>query len=525
MRTVQAHQEVGRTRRRFLARAGTAAVAAVVAPQALAAAAAGRRAAPVFGGGAFPDGVISGDPGPTGITLWTRVEDVEGAGGVVLEVARDDGFRDVVARRAVATSAALGHTVKARVSGLRPHERYHYRFETRGAQSIPGEFRTAPPPGSNAPVRFAFFSCQDFPHGWFNAHELLAREDVDFALNLGDYIYAEVYHRAETAVRRDTVGEARTLEQYRRKYAQARSDPSLRRMHARIPLVSTWDDHEVFNDYAGAALTGAARARRAAAYRAWFESMPTYPTARGTSRIYRALPFGRVLDLFVLDERQYRAPQPCSPGGGPPCDGLGDPRALLGLTQHRWLRAKLERSTAAWKVLGNPVMAMESKVSDTAYDGFDSWQGYPVERATLLEFVRAKGIEDVVFATGDAHTFVAGDVRTASGKTVATEFVTGSVTSGNPGEGYIDLGPGARFAGDDANPGTPPAAAAAYRSHNPWVADIDFDHHGYAIVEASRRRLEVRFRRLATIKRRGTVRVGDLAWTLERGRAGIVEPV
>ena len=98
---------------------------------------------PSLGGGRFAEGVISGDPTPKGITLWTRVADVEGGGTVELEVARDRGFRKVVARDLVKTSGRIDHSVKARVGGLRPHEQYYYRFSTRGENSPVGRFRTA----------------------------------------------------------------------------------------------------------------------------------------------------------------------------------------------------------------------------------------------------------------------------------------------------------------------------------------------------------------------------------------------
>ena len=210
---------------------------------------------PSLRGGRFLEGVLSGDPGPRGITLWTRVADAERAGTVELEVARDRGFRRVVSRELVPTSNRSAHSVKARVDGLRPHEEYWYRFSTRGEESPVGRFRTAPPPDSREPVRFAFFSCQDYGFGYFNAHALMAGEDIDFVVNLGDYIYAEADYTTATGtgVRTDPVGLSETLEQYRAKYGVYRSDPRLRRMHSRFPMVSIWDDHEVQNNYAGGA--------------------------------------------------------------------------------------------------------------------------------------------------------------------------------------------------------------------------------------------------------------------------------
>ena len=119
-----------------------------------------------------------------------------------------------------------------------------------------GRFRTALPPDSRQPVRFAFFSCQEYTFGYFNAHNLLAEEDIDFVVNLGDYIYAEAYYApgdAFAGVRTDPIGFSETLDQYRAKYKLYRTEAPLRRMHANFPMISIWDDHEVQDNYAGGA--------------------------------------------------------------------------------------------------------------------------------------------------------------------------------------------------------------------------------------------------------------------------------
>ena len=140
--------------RRALLRNSAAGAAVLLLPQATARAAALRD-------GRFRQGVLSGDPTPDGITLLTVLDDVEGKGSVALEVATDSAFRKVVARKSIATSAAAGWSVKARVTKLKPHERYYYRFETKGSHSPVGRFQTALPADSNETVRFAFFSCAD----------------------------------------------------------------------------------------------------------------------------------------------------------------------------------------------------------------------------------------------------------------------------------------------------------------------------------------------------------------------------
>jgi alkaline phosphatase D len=494
--------------------------------QALASGAAPRR--PSLRGGRFAEGVMSGDPAPRAITLWTRLSDVEGRGTVELEVARDRGFRRVVARDLVRTSPGAGHAVKARVGDLRPHEEYWYRFSTRGEESPVGRFRTALPPDSREPVRFAFFSCQDWTFGFFNAHALMATEDVDFVVNLGDYIYAEAGYSAgdgRGGVRNDRVGLAESLEQYRDKYALYRSDANLRRMHSRFPLISIWDDHEVQNNYAGGAgPTGGlsadlrySRARRAAAFRAFFESMPTFGAKPGTNRIYRALRFGRTVDLILLDQRQYRGDQPCGDAQvGPPCEELDQPRPFLGRRQMGFVKKRLSQSPAAWKVLANQVMVMQTIYPGGQYIGFDSWQGYPRERRELLQHIRRRKIDDVVFVTGDIHTFVAGDVRVEreERRPVATEFVGGSITSVGLGEGGGGILPGA----DPYNPKTPQSIVDLLRAENPWARDADFDHHGYGLVTASQKGFRCTLRRVETIKRPSRKALPDRRFDYRIGR-------
>jgi alkaline phosphatase D len=519
------------TRRQAIAAAAPAA-AALLAPGPLAELASARRTRP-FGRARFSEGVASGDPTPRGITLWTRLHEVEGAGRVTLEVARDRDFRRVVERRDVATSAALGHAVHARVDGLRAHEQYFFRFLTSRSTSPVGRFRTALPADSRQPVRFAFWSCQEYAHGFYNAHEVLADEDLDFVVCLGDYVYAEQYNTAANglAVREDTVGVARSLQDYRAKYRLYRSDPALRAVHAAFPQITVWDDHEVLDNYAGGerdgglpADKGFSQRRRAAGYRAFFESQPVV-APKSTDRLYRALRFGRTVELVVMDQRQYRADQPCGDAVAPPCADWDRPRDFLGRRQMAWVKDRLAASPAAWKVLANEVTIMPTKVTGGAYFTFDSWQGYPREREELLTHVRDRGIKDVVFVTGDIHTFIAGDVRTnmGDGETVATEFVGGSITSSSLGETDLDAGGGVVLEGNDANPQTPPALIDTLRSINPWVDQADFDHHGYAKVVADGDSFDCTMVRMETIKRRSTQQLDAAPWTysVPRGKPSV----
>jgi alkaline phosphatase D len=535
------------TRRQFVVRAGTAAAAAILSPSAMAAGLGSARPAALARGGRFSEGVMSGEPTTSAITLWTRVADVEGKVGVDVEVATDRGFRHVVAHKRLTTSGAVNHNVKTRITGLESHEQYYYRFATATKDGPVGRFRTALPADSLQPVRFAFWSCQDYTHGYYNAHELLAKEDLDFVVCLGDYIYDETYHTVadKTGVRDDRIGRAQqatgeagvgyyraaeTLADYRRKYELYRSDPALRKVQARFPTVMLWDDHEVQDNYAGGDPTGGlppdhhySRKRRAAAYKAFFETMPYSPPK--PDRIYRRLRFGRTVDLLVMDQRQYRANQPCNDAVAPACADWNQPRAFLGRTQMNWLKGQLAASKAAWKVLANEVMIMPTKVLGGSYFTFDSWQGYPQEREELLAFIRDRQIKDVVFVTGDIHIFVAGDVRTnmGDGDTVAIEFVGGSITSQGLGEIDLPAGNGVVIKGNDQNPHTDPGLIEALRGINPWVDSADLDHHGYGKIVATKDSLDCEMVRLQTIKKRSTAKLPStgMRYHVARGQRSI----
>jgi alkaline phosphatase D len=157
---------------------------------------------------------------------------------------------------------------------------------------------------------------------------------------------------------------------------------------------------------------------------------------------------------------------------------------------------------------------------------FDSWQGYPREREQLLTFIRDKGIKDVVFITGDIHTFITGDVRTNMGKgdTVAIELVGGSITSQGLGETDLPAGGGVVIKGNDQNPNTDPSLIAALKGINPWVKTADFDHHGFAKVKATQTSFDCELVRMSTIKKRSkqTLAAGsDYHVRIKRGQKSL----
>ncbi len=412
---------------------------------------------PRFAADPFQLGVTSGDPGPDGMVLWTRLAPapLEEAGGmapetveVTWEIASDENMRRVVKKGTTLATPQLGHSVHVEVEGLRPNRWYWYRFTAGDARSPIGRTRTTPlPEALPEQMRFAFASCQHFEAGLYTAYEHMAREPLDLILFLGDYIYEGPQRR--NGVRQHVGPETTTLEHYRTRYALYRCDPHLRAAHALCPWVVVWDDHEVDNNYAGDiseqkdVSPEELLLRRADAYQAFYEHMPLRRTSlpQGPDmKLYRRVNYGRLAEFSMLDTRQYRTDQPNGDGRKPLTGEVLSPKGtLLGHRQESWLMANLLASTSTWNVLGQQVMmARADRIpGEEALYAMDGWSGYEVARKRLLRFLAQRRVPNPVVLTGDIHTNWVNDLKVdfdrSEDPTVATEFVGTSISSGGNG--------------------------------------------------------------------------------------------
>ena len=364
-------------RRALLRQAGALAAACIATQWSAAASAAGRvTRRGRFVAYPFPLGVASGDPVSDGFVIWTRIapapfdtlaftdESVE----VGWEIARDPSFRSIAAQGVEIARRALGHSVRAEARGLDPGRPYWYRFSLRGSDFSPiGRAWTAPPLNAVPAIfKIAHASCQHYEQGFFNAYDAMLADAPDLVLHLGDYIYESSWGKQ---VRRHDGPEPFTLEEYRARHALYKLDESLQAAHAMCPWLFTWDDHEVDNDYANSEAEDHAPrdqflARRAAAYQAYFENMPLRWTAvprAAEMRLYQRSQFGALIELAIMDSRQYRSDHACGTlerGGGQvvpnSCPELSDPaRTMLGQDQERWLTGGFRRTGATWNVIGS----------------------------------------------------------------------------------------------------------------------------------------------------------------------------
>lgn len=404
----------------------------------------------------FQLGVASGDPAPEGFVLWTRLvpKPLEGGGmaaepvEVSWQVADDEALTRVVREGKTVATSDWAHSVHVEVDGLRPDRWYFYRFQAGNEVSPIGRARTTPAPEAMPPeLKFAFASCQHFETGYYTAYEHMLRDDLDLVVHLGDYIYEGPGR--ENQVRKHLGPEITTLEHYRTRHAQYKTDAALQAMHAAAPWLVTWDDHEVDNNYANdiseeAGVTPETLLeRRARAYQAYYEHMPLRIASlpQGPNmQLYRRVPYGRLAEFFVLDTRQFRTDQPCGDGNKPQCEAaLGEQGTILGEGQRNWLCQGLTGTPSTWKVLAQQVMFARvdrKRGKDVAYS-MDQWPGYEADRRRLLRHLHEAKIANSVVLTGDIHSNWANeliaDFDDLGSKPLAAEFVGTSISSGGDG--------------------------------------------------------------------------------------------
>jgi alkaline phosphatase D len=473
----------------------------------------------------FALGVASGDPTPTGGVLWTRLapRPFEPDGGmegtrvtVDWEVADDEGFTKVVQKGRATAAPELSFSVHIDVTGLLPDRWYFYRFRSGGAVSQVGRLRTTPADGAVTPLAFAFASCQNWEQGLFTAYEHMAREELDLVAHLGDYIYE--YAGNPRGVRMHHGLEIRTLDDYRRRYAQYKSDPLLQAAHRRCPWVVTWDDHEVDNNYAGLVgentmeSTEQMRARRAAAYQAWWEHQPVrVPRVQSWAdlSITRTINWGALARFWVLDTRQYRDDQACGDGTQPFCDEARDPRrGLLGAAQESWLLNGLGNSRSRWQVLAQQVMMgpYDAAEGDEVRTSMDQWSGYPAARDRLLGEIAKRAPNRTVAITGDIHSNWVNELRSDFSRpdrpVVAAEFVGTSIASGGNG------GP------------VPPARLDDMKRENPHLKWFE-NRRGYVTCTVNTDTWRADYRSVPFVDKPGAPIATASSWRLEHGRAGI----
>ena len=398
----------------------------------------------------FTLGVASGDPTDQSVILWTRlaVDSLNGGGmpaqdiEVLWEVSSTDTFDDIVSSGLATAEERFGHAVHIDVPLSTGESIVFYRFRIGDYVSPIGKTRLSSPSGSTTPIKVAAVSCQNYTDGFYNAYADLVEQSPDLVTFLGDYIYESGVGTLDaTTVRLHNSDEIKDLVAYRNRYALYRSDPLLQAAHAECPWVITWDDHEVENNYANLTPQDSAdaeghAARRAVAYQAWWEHMPVRlsPPTDESLTIYRQFSWGDLLNLLVVDGRQYRDDQACGDAvlsTQPACDEALDPaRTMLGAEQEKWFSENINDTTKVWNVMANQTVMTDIRLG-AAVLNYDQWDGYAPDRNRILSDVVDQGVENFVVLTGDIHLAGVGQLTIDSNPTTAmgAEFVSTSISS------------------------------------------------------------------------------------------------
>ena len=429
-----------------------------------------------------PHGIAAGALDQRSAIVWSRCDR---PARMIVEYSTTERFTDV--RRVTGASALDASDLTARtvLEGLRAGQRVFYRVQFQDlkdlrASSVPitGSFVT---PSSLAQPRDTtlIWTADTAGQGWginqawggMRLYDAMRREDADLFVHAGDTIYADGVLPAEVTlddgrVWRNVVTEAKSrvaesLNDYRGNYQYNLLDEHVRRFNASLLQTAIWDDHEVRDNwYDGRDLRGdnryseksmavlASRARRA-----FLEYNPSPLEPGDAGPMYRQLALGLV-DVFVLDLRSHR---------GPNSNGRQGTRSaqtrVFGDAQFNWLRDRLRRSQAAWKVIVNSV-----PLSLVVRDGADAFEamangdngdalGRELEIVELLRFVKQTRLRNIVWITGDVHYCAAHHYDPARGRFTDFdpfwEFVAGPANAGTFGPNALDatFGPEVRFSG------------------------------------------------------------------------------
>ena len=448
-------------------------------------AAGGRRASPPA---TFAQGVASGDPAMDSVVIWTRAA-ADGTARGVAEVAADADFARVVWSAPFEAGPGTDHTVKLVADGLSPGTRYHYRFRVGEDASPTGRTRTLPERAARA--RFAVMSCSNVPFGHFHAYDDAARQDVDAVIHLGDYLYeyGPEGYGGEVGARigrtHEPPRETLTLNDYRARHRQYKSDPGARALHAAHPMIAAWDDHETANDsWRGGAQNhqadeGPWAARRRAALQAYYEYMPVRDPAPGGARdaLWREYRWGGLLTLAMVETRLAARVQQLSYADAVARltsaeaveawrrEVLDAPdREMMGAAQAGDVARMLAGSAArgeAWQLVGNQVVMARvaaPNLTDALTErdlaeietqwpeirafaeftrlglplNMDAWDGYPAARERFYASAASAEAAGLVVLTGDTHEFWANELSDASGARMGVEIGTTGVTSPGP---------------------------------------------------------------------------------------------
>lgn len=364
----------------------------------------------------LPQGLAIGDVTPTSALLWLRTDgpalvQVEWAPPAVWEMIRKMATvtTPVARTKRVTTTAEDDFTLIIPLEGLAAGTTYRYHVLVKRADdgdpieaklAARGEFRTLPDAATAAPVTFVWSGdlggqqrCRQ-GEGGYPIFDVMRRRAPDFFIFLGDTIYSDdTCPSPPNEPGADFT--ALTLEEYRARHRYQRGAAALRRFLETVPVFVMWDDHEVRNNFAGPF-----DERMPVGRRALRNYWPIASPAADPHRLYRSIRYGKNLEIFLLDTRQYRSLN---------ADPDGPKKTMLGPAQLDWLLQSLIHSTAMWKVIVSSVPLSIPKSGGVTVPGNDGWAGsadgtgFERERQVIVDAILHRPVKNVVWLAADVH--------------------------------------------------------------------------------------------------------------------------
>ncbi|MBM3738247.1 MAG: hypothetical protein FJW39_20895 [Acidobacteria bacterium] len=314
-------------------------------------------------------------------------------------------------------AAATDFVHQFKLTGLSPDTRYHVAIETKapkGDRTRRGQvsaFRTAPAPDQWRPVKFHAVSCQDYACrdllDGYKTYRSMAAGDVDFVCSIGDNVYYDL--DLPFAINKDI---ARF--HWHRMYSQPKV------MDVFLKTSGYWlkDDHDSHEDD-----NWVSRPSQRVKPMTYTDLAPVFveQVPMGPST-YRRARWGKALELFFVENRDFRSPNP---------EPDGPNHTLWGQKQKQWLMKALLESDADFRVLispncivgpdptHGPPFKYPGGGADSHGDG-----GYAFEAREFKEFIRGNRIRNFITINGDRHwQYHSVDIETGM-----REFCTGAVT-------------------------------------------------------------------------------------------------
>ncbi|TYL51516.1 alkaline phosphatase [Nocardioides sp. BGMRC 2183] len=380
------------------------------------------------------EGVRTGEVTTDSAVVWARSPR---PGRMMVRVA--SGGRHRVVRGPVAR-AETDLTARVHLRSLRPGRRYDLQVwfaQPDGEESarLPATLRTAPIHAAEQSIVWSGDTCGqgwgiDRARGGLATYAAMHALRPDLFVHLGDTIYADepieesVLLEDGSTWRNHLTAEvtrvAESLDDFRGRHRYPLSDDNVRAFYSEVPTVAMWDDHETCNNWwPGETITDDRYVERRAdvlavrGRRAWQEYQPV-PVDRlvppdgdgfAPTRIYRRVPRGQHLELFCLDMRSWRGPNPDT---DPAVAPYRSPAGILGGQQEQWLIRSLRESTATWKVVcaDMPLSAPTSRTTDldtVANTDHGPPMGREHEIGRILAAIQRHRVRNVVWLTADVH--------------------------------------------------------------------------------------------------------------------------